>query len=309
MSSTDTDGLVRRLLHLIRRTAGEWRDDDAMRWGAAIAYYSVISLAPLVVLATSLLGRVMAGERAEEWILQQVRLLAGPQVRDVASTVLEESSRLDFASLGSVATMVLLLFGATAVFANLQRALNQVWSVEPRSGLLRDLARTRISAFVTVLVLGALMALSVAAGAIIGGVAPLIEGLAPYVPLLLIGDIVASTLALWLAVSAVFWVLPDVRISWRDVWMGALVTALLLVVGRVALAAFLARNAFASMYGTAGSILLLLLWVYYSTQVFFFGAEFTQVWAEEQGREIEPEDYAVRIERVVRSSPMSSSSA
>ena len=291
-------GVPRRLLHLVKRTFAEWRDDDAIRWGAAIAYYSVISLAPLVVLAATVLGQLVADERAERWIREQVGILAGPQASDVAATVLQETSRLDLTSLGSIVTVLLLLFGATAVFANLQRALNAIWSVEPRSGLLRDLARTRVSAFFTVLSLGGLIILSVVIGAVVGWLAPLVEGVAPYLPAVHLADLLSSVLVLWVAVSAVFWVLPDVRISWRDVWVGALVTAVLLAVGKFALAAFLARNAVASMYGTAGSILLLLLWVYYSAQVFFLGAEFTQVWADERGREITPEDYAVRLRTV-----------
>lgn len=281
------------------RTVKEWQQDDAISWGAAIAYYSVISLAPLVVLATTVLGHVVADDRAERWIVEQVEILAGAQAAEVTWTVLDETSRLDLTSLASILTVLLLLFGATAVFANLQRALNRIWAVEPRSGFIRDLVRTRVSAFVTVLAFGGLIVLTVIIGAVVGWLGPLVEGLTPYLPVVRIADMLASVLVLWVAVGAVFWVLPDVRISWRDVWVGALVTAVLLALGKLALASFLARNAVASMYGTAGSILLLLLWVYYSAQVFFLGAEFTKVWAYERGREITPEHYAVRLTRFV----------
>ena len=301
MSEENEDaGLLRRLQRIAVRTVREWLEDDAIRWGAAIAYYSVISLAPLVILATTVLGRVVADDRAERWVLNQVSILAGPQAADVARTVIDETTRVDVTSAGSILSVLLLLFGATAVFANLQRALNRIWSVEPGSGVLRNLVRTRISAFFTVMALGGLILLSVIGGALLGWVGPVVGALAPYLPAARVADFLTSVLILWLAVGAVFWVLPDVKISWRDVWIGALVTALLLVVGKLALAAFLARNAVVSMYGTAGSILLLLLWVYYSAQVFFLGAEFTQVWAAERGREIEPEDYAVRIAEVRR---------
>ncbi|MDX1676007.1 MAG: YhjD/YihY/BrkB family envelope integrity protein, partial [Longimicrobiales bacterium] len=112
-------GPGRRLLRIALRTAREWQEDDAIRWGAAIAYYSVISLAPLVVLATTILGRVVADDRAERWVLDQVSILAGPQAADVAATVIEETTRLDLASVGSILSLLLLLLGATAVFANL----------------------------------------------------------------------------------------------------------------------------------------------------------------------------------------------
>lgn len=278
----------------------EWQEDDAIRWGAAIAYYSVVSLAPLVVLAVAGLGRLVEDERAERWILDQVDLLAGPQAVEVARGVIDQAGGMDPTSLGGLVTVLLLLFGATAVFANLQRALNEIWAVEPRSGMLRNLVRSRIAAFATVLLLGGLIVLSLVLGTVLGWVRPLIAPIEQLFPLFRIADLLTSLLLLWVAVTAVFWVLPDVRISWRDVRTGAFVTAVLLVLGKLALSSFLATSASASLYGTAGAIFLLLLWVYYSAMVFFLGAEFTQVWARERGREIVPEDYAVRIETVER---------
>ena len=288
------------MMRLARQTVVEWQEDDAIRWGAAIAYYSVVSLAPLVVLAVTVLGQVVEDERAARWILDQVALLAGPQAVDVARGVIEQTGQLEIASLGGVLTVLLLVFGATAVFANLQRALNGIWAVEPRSGVLRNLVRSRIAAFATVLLLGGLIALSLVLGTVLGWIRPLLEPVEQLFPLLWVADLLTSLLLLWVAVTAVYWVLPDVKISWRDVRIGAFVTAVLLVLGKLALSSFLARNASASLYGTAGAIFLLLLWVYYSAMVFFLGAEFTQVWARERGRQIMPEDYAVRVETVTK---------
>ncbi|MGK7313240.1 MAG: YihY/virulence factor BrkB family protein, partial [Candidatus Longimicrobiales bacterium M2_2A_002] len=271
-----------------------------MRWGAAIAYYSVVSLAPLVVLAVTGLGHVVENQRAERWILDQLQLLAGPQAVEVASGVIEQTGQLELASLGGIATILLLAFAATAVFTNLQRALNGIWAVEPRSGMLRNLARSRVAAFVMVLLLGGLIVVSLVLGTVLGWIRPVIEPVERLFPLFRVADLLGSVFVLWAAVTAVFWVLPDVRISWRDVRTGAFVTAVLLVLGKLALASFLANSASASLYGTAGAIFLLLLWVYYSAMVFFLGAEFTQVWARARGREIMPEDYAVRIVTVER---------
>lgn len=276
----------------------EWHDDDAIRWSAAIAYYSVVSLAPLVVLGATVVGTVMEDAAAQRWVLEQIGALAGPQAADVAGTVVEQMPALDLSSVGAILTVLLLLFGATAVFANLQMALNRVWGVEAKRGVVLGLLRSRATAFTTVLLFGAVMLFSVVLSSVLSWFGPLIRVLDAILPYIAVAEVLSSILLLWLAVGAVFWVLPDVRIRWRDVWIGALVTALLLVLGKSLLSAFLARKAAASMYGAAGSIFLLLLWVYYSALVFFMGAEFTQVWASERGREIRPTDNAVRIELV-----------
>lgn len=294
------EGRLARLRRVAGRALQEWQDDGAVQWGAAIAYYSVVSLAPLVVLAITLLGRIFGSEAAEARILDQVELLAGPRGVELARTILQEASRPELGSLGAILTVALLLLGATAVFANFQNALNRIWSVQPRTGIVRNLVRTRVAAFFMVLALGGLMVVSVVAGTLTEWAGPVLNPLDRLVPFVQIVDVLTSLLLLWLLVGFTYKVLPDVRIAWKDVWVGALVTAGLLVVGKHLLALFLARNAFASMYGTAGSLFLLLLWVYYSAQVFFLGAELTQVWAEERGREIVPEDYAVRVDRVVR---------
>jgi membrane protein len=286
------------LRRVVGRTITQWDEDGAVQAGAAVAYYAMISLAPLVVLAVTLLGRFVGSGTAEQQILDQVGLLAGPRGVELARIVLQEAGRPDLASLQALLTVAVLLFGATAVFANLQNALNRIWAVEPRSGMVRNLVRTRVAAFTVVLGLGVLMFVSVVVGAVVGWVGPLLQPLERILPFVRVVDVLTSFFLLWLFVGFVFKVLPDAVISWRDVWLGSLVTAGLLVLGKELLALFLARNAFASMYGTAGSFLLLLLWVYYSAQVLFLGAEFTQVWAEHRGRRIRPETYAVRVERV-----------
>lgn len=299
MSASESAGSAGpRVLRILKETVDEFRRDDALRWGAAIAYYSVVSLAPLVALGVTGLGQVVKNDRAERWILEQVRTLAGPQVAEVAASVAGQAQNLDFTSVEAAVTGLFLTLGATALFVNLQRALNRIWSVEPRRGWIGQVVRSRLAAFATVLALGGLIVLSLVTGAVLGWIRPLVSRLDPYFPLLRAADFLSSLLLLWLAVSAVFRVLPDVDISWRDVWFGGLVTAALLVVGKAVLAGFLAGSVVASLYGTAGAIFLLLLWVYYAASVFFLGAEFTQVWARDRGREIRPQQHAVRI-RVV----------
>ncbi len=283
---------------LLGDTVRAFLEDDVIHWGASLAYYSLISLAPLVVLAMSIFGKVVGQSRAEDWILDQVGLLAGPRGQEIARTVLEQASRPELGSWGALLTVGLLLFGATAVFTNLQGALNRIWGVRAGSALIRNIVRTRIAAFTMVLALGGLLVLSMVTSTAMSWVGPLLDPLGSYLPLVRIGELLTTIILLWVFVSVTFIILPDVKISWRDVWVGGLATAFLLYLGKYALAAFLARNAFASMYGTAGSLFLLLMWIYFSGQVFFLGAEFTQVWAQARGRQIEPEEYAHRAQMV-----------
>jgi membrane protein len=298
-SAAGGDGRLRRwgrqAFRLAGRTLRAWQEDDAFHWGGAIAYYAMISLAPLVVLAMAILGDVFGSGAARDRILDQVRLLSGPRGADLAASILD-AGLPDATSLGGILTVLLLLFGATAVFVNLQGALNRIWSVRPDTGFLKNVVRSRIAAFFMVLALGGLVVASVVVGTAVGWLGPVLTPLDRILPVLHLADLLTSFLLLWFFVGMAFWVLPDVRISWRDVWAGAMATALLLLVGRQILSSFLARNALSSLYGTAGSVLLLLLWTYYSAQVFFLGAELTQVWAEERGRSIQPEDYASRVE-------------
>jgi membrane protein len=283
---------------LLKKTIRNFLEDDVIHWGASLAYYSLISLAPLVLLAMTIFGKVIGTGEAEDWILEQVQLLAGPRGMELAQTVLEQASQPELGSVGAILTIALLLFGATAMFANLQGALNRIWGVRAGSGVIRNILRTRVVAFLMVLALGGILIFSVVVSTVMSWIAPLLDPLEAALPAFRIAEPFTSILLLWVFVTAAFQILPDVKIHWRDVWVGALATAVVLYGGKYALSAFLARNAFASMYGTAGSLFLVLMWIYFSAQVFFLGAEFTQVWARRQGRRIQPQSYAVPLEKV-----------
>lgn len=289
---------MKNLWALVKETVLLFLEDNVIHWGASLAYYSLISLAPLLVLGLTVFGKVVGTGPAEGWILEQVQLLAGDRAVTMAQTVLREASRPDLGSLGAILTIGLLLFGATAVFNNLQGALNTIWGVKPGSHMVKNVLRTRLAAFLMVVSLGGLLVVSALVSTVLSWIGPLLDPVDSILPFVRLAELVTSVLLLWLFVAATFRVLPDVEISWKDVWMGSLSTAVLLYVGKVGLSTFLAHSARASMYGAAGSLFLLLMWVYFSAQVFFLGAEFTQVWARQQGRDIRPKSYAYRAETV-----------
>lgn len=276
------------LKHLCLETFREWNEDDALQWGAALAYYTAVAMAPLLVLLLAIGALIFEEQTAREQLLARMRGWVGPWGADVARSVLESDRASGVRA--SVTSTALVVFGATGVFAHLQKALDRLWEVEPEKGGWKRMVRGRIMGFGLVLGIGALLVLTLVARTVISGLpAP---GFA--VEALNLGTTFA---AFTLLLGTIYKVLPDVLIGWRDVWTGALVTTALFVLGQVAIGLYLGRSAVGSTYGAAGSLVALLVWLYYSAVVFFFGAEFTQVWARKRGRRIEPEPGARRVSR------------
>lgn len=282
---------------LLKETLAEWRDDGAMQWGAALAYYAILSLPPLVLILLFLAGNIYGDATARLELLRWIERIFGDQGLAVTRMVLE--NRPEGAGFVGVGSGIFLVLVATGVFAQLQRAMNAIWGVEWPGASVTTLIRARALGFLVVLVLGAIFAAAVAASAAFGFVAPYAERLLPAAPTIFVVLNNAFTFVLVTILFASFFrVLPDVRISWRDVWVGAGVSALLFLAGNGLLTLYLRRSAVGSAYGAAGSLLGVLVWIYYSAQVYFFGAEFTQVWARRYGGALEPARGAVRKDRM-----------
>lgn len=271
-------------------------------WGAALAYYSVFSLTPLLVLGITGLGTVLGRATVRREVVSQTGEWLGQGTAEVVRQVMDRLQALSFESLFIIPTIIMLLVGATAVFANVQAALNHIWHVEPQSGIVKNLLRTRLVSVAMIFVLAGAMVLSVVLSAAA-------EAILPHIPDAVAGSIrpglwadgVVTLLALWVLLTLTFAILPDARIAWRDVGVGAGVTAVLLYLGKYVLGFYFGHADLGSAFGAAGSVFTLLVWVYYSAQVFFLGAIFTRVWAEERGAPLRPESYASFVEtRTVR---------
>lgn len=281
---------------VVRRTFKTWFAGNAIHWGAGLAYYSLISLGPVLLLLVGTAGLVLDAGVAGRAIVGQLEPVLGRRGASVAETVLREGSFPGFNSPQAIVSILLLLVGATAVFANLRAALNAIWSVCPTGGGLRRLVRTRFVAFLMILVVGGLVTTSVVLSAVIALVTPWLELWFPGGSLVVsLLDFALSAVLLWVAFAAVFRILPDARIGWRDVWAGALATALLFSAGKFVLSFYLSHSNLGSTYGAAGSVFVLMVWLYYSAQVLLLGATFTQVLARARGRRIEPEDHATWV--------------
>lgn len=280
----------RTLWHLSKEAAADWSHDRAPRLGAALAYYTVFSLVPFLVVVIALIGLVLGQEAAQSAILSHIATLVGDQS---AAAIKDMIQRADQPSTGLVATglaVVTLLFGASGVFGQLQDALNTVWGVEPKEGRgVRGFIKDRFLSFVAVLGTGFLLLVSLILSSALAAFGKWFSGLLPLPEALLhLFNFVLSFVVVTGLFALIFKVLPDAKVAWRDVWVGALLTAALFTIGKYALGLYLGKSNVASAYGAAGSLVLILLWVYYSAQILLYGAEFTQVYANRLGERIVP---------------------
>lgn len=275
---------------ILKETVVEWFEDGVPARGAALAYYVLLSLGPLLVLIVGALEFFLTSDEARQRVIGALRQNVGERAASTVETVLARADVPDLLAPESIITVLLLLFGATAVFGNVQGSLNVIWGVkedEDRSkrqialDLVRDRARASLMIVVTGLVIGA--SFVVASGA--GLITEYLAGWGAQGPLLLSGiDAAVSFLFLGLLFGAIYRTLPATRIEWSTVWVGAFATALLFVVGKTLVAWLLRSAEWTSYYGPGASVVAFLAWIYFSAQIFFLGAEFTWVWARRHGR-------------------------
>jgi membrane protein len=279
---------------ITKDTISQFMDDNAMRLGAALAFYTALSFAPLVLLAITIAGQVWGTEAASGELVDQMNQLVGPSGAQVMQSVIANSHESAGTGLAAVIGIVVLLFGATGVFAELQDSLNAIWNVRPREGsTIKEFLRKRLLSLGMILGIGFLLLVSLIASAVISfALGVLRHGLPGIDVLWRVADLGVSLGVFTLLFALIYKFVPDVRLAWRDVWVGAAVTAVLFAIGRELIGLYVGRAAPGSAYGAAGSLIALLIWVYYSALIFFLGAEFTQVLACHAGRKLEVEDHA-----------------
>jgi membrane protein len=263
----------------------EFSNDNALTLGAALAYYTVFSMAPLLVLVIAVAGLVFGRAAAQGEIVAQVQGVLGAAGAETIESMIERASQPAsgiVATLISVATMI---FGASGVFGQLQGSLNQIWGAETvrRTGV-RGQVQRRLLAFSMILGTGFLLLVSLALSAVLAGVHRMLSELFPVLSEFLpLANFLLSFAIVTALFAMIFKLLPDARIEWRDVLLGAAVTALLFTIGKSLIGIYLGRAGVTSVYGAAGSLVLILLWVYYSSQLLFLGAEFTEVYSRRYG--------------------------
>jgi membrane protein len=285
---------------IIWRTIGRFMDDGGMRLGAALAFYATLSLAPLLLLVVSVVSLLSRDDITASTFVDQLTLMLGERGEEIALQIIDNAPDQDQSIVGMVGSAVLLLVGGSVLFVNLQGTLNSMWNVKRRSrGMIRGLVRARLVAFLMILATGGVLLLSVLLGAAANWIAPVVENRMPVgSTLVVLLELAVSGAVLTLLCAATYRILPDVEIAWRDVWGGAILTAVLFLVGRTVIGWYLSTAGTGSRFGAAGSVVVFLIWLYYSALIFFFGAEFTQVWAERRGSPILPSTGSVRVQRM-----------
>jgi membrane protein len=273
--------LGNRWLKLFSDTLQNWVEDKALRLSAALAYYSVFSIAPILIIAMGIAGLVCGTEAVEGQLKEQLQAIVGSQAAGAVQSMVKSAAKPEQGWVATVTGFVVVLIGASGFFGQLKDALNTIWEVKPKEGLhIGDLVRERLLSFGMVLVIAFLLLTSLM-------LSTAIAALNQY-----LGSIAGISAEVWAVVAffvslglvtvlfaLIFKILPDAKVRWRNVWVGAVVTALLFEMGKFGLSYYLGRESTASSYGTAASVVLLLLWVYYASCILLFGAEFTQVYS------------------------------
>lgn len=279
---------------LITQTIQEWREDKVPQLGAALAFYTALSIAPLLVIALGVSGFFFGKEAASGEIRAQFESMVGDQGAKALEDIIASADKPTAGILATTLSIITLLFGASGVFGELQQSLNTIWEVEPKRdrgffGMIRD----RFLSFAMVMGVAFLLMVSLLISAALASVATILNWLPDWLHWL--SEAIhqgASLVVISLLFAMMFKYLPDVRIAWRDVWLGAVMTAVLFTIGKFAIGLYLGHSSMASSYGAAGSFVVLLVWVYYSAQILFLGAEFTQVYANRYGAQIAPAEGA-----------------
>ena len=288
----------KQVWRLLKQAFQEWNQDKASQLAAALAYYTLFSLAPLLILALAIASLFFDNGAVREQLMGQVESLMGGASADFVRTVLDNANRPGESSgwAASAISAVLLLVGATGVLTQLQLSLNTIWNLEARPGIgLIDQIRKRLLSLGMVIVIGFLLLVSLIASSVISGFSGYLNMLMPGLDALvqLLNFLLAFGLST-LLFAVMFKYLPDAIIAWRDVWFGAAATAILFSVGKYLIGLYLGNSSFGSSYGAAGSVIILLVWVFYSAQILFYGAELTQVYSRRFGSQIKPNKYAVQ---------------
>ncbi|MEP6937728.1 MAG: YihY/virulence factor BrkB family protein [Chthoniobacterales bacterium] len=285
---------------LLKQTFQEWLEDKAPQLGAALAYYTVFSLAPLILVLLALVDLLFRNDPGGAWnkITEQMNYFLDRSAVEVVQNIAQKASQPGKGTVATIIGVLLAIFGASGVFGQLQDALNTIWGVKAKPGAgIWGFLRVRFLSFAMVGGICFLLLVSLSLESLLKAFSHYVQALLPGGILIAVSVYLIFDLAVVIFLFAIiFKFLSDAKIQWRDVWIGATMTALLFAVGKWALGLYLGSGSAASAYGAASSLITLLLWIYYSSQILLFGAEFTQVYANRAGRAVAPDEHAVRIE-------------
>ena len=289
-----------RLKHVWQVFSGavvQWNEDKVPRMAGALAFYTLFSLTPVVVIAVAVAGLFVGREAALEGVLDQVEFLIGTAGREAINLLVKHAPEREVSLAATLIGLATMFFGATGVFTELQDSLDTIWEVQPKPGLgILEMIRDRFLSFAMVLVIGFLLLVSLVTSALLTALTNRFAGFVPpQWKLAQVSNFAVSLLVITFLFALIYKILPDVHVPWRDVWLGAGFTAMLFTVGKSLFGFYLGHSTIGSSYGAAGSLVIVVLWTYYSALILLFGAELTFVQARLRGNRIQPSEMAVHL--------------
>jgi membrane protein len=298
-------GAFKTAWSMTRQTFSEWSDDNGGRLGAALSYYTIFSLAPLLLLVISIAGLAFGRQAAEGRIFEQLAGILGADAAELVQGAVAKASSTKGGVIGTIVGMAVLLLGATGIVIELQGALNAVWKVKPKPNRgVWGVVRTRILSVAMILSLGFLLLVSLVVSAALAALSSWLRSMIGDVAILgWFLDAVVALAVISTMVALIYKILPDARVAWRDVWVGAAATAVLFLLGKYLIGLYIGKASVGSAFGAAGSLAVLLVWIYYSAQIILLGAEFTRVYANRFGAKVKPSAQAVPAEAAVERPP------
>lgn len=291
---------MKRWCGILLKAVRAWLADNAFKHAGAVSFYTLFSIAPITIIAISVAGVIFGEDAARGALSTQLAGLIGEESAQVVEKLVAASRPAETGWWPTVFGAVMLLVGASTVFAQLQESLNDIWGVtaRPTRNSIVVLVIRRLMSFALVLTIGFLLLVSLLLTTVVTIVISYAQAIVPLHPVVLRAmDLVLALTVVTILFAMIFKVLPDVHLHWRDVWKGAFITALLFSVGRYLISIYLGRTGVSSTYGAAGSLVVLLMWVYYSTLILFFGVEFTRAYLEDRGITVRPKSTAVKVHR------------
>ncbi|MVN22673.1 YihY/virulence factor BrkB family protein [Mucilaginibacter arboris] len=285
---------------LLKGAFNGFLDDKALKLSASLAYYTVFSLAPLLLLMISLAGAFFGNDAINNKVFEEINGLVGNQAAKQIQDMIKSVSLSGKTTSAVIIGGITLLLGATSVFSEIQDSINMIWKVKakPKRGWLK-LVQDRLLSSSLIVALGFLLIVSLVINGMVLALSDILKRFLPDITVIFVNilNVAVSFIVISVLFGVIFKVLPDVKIRWKDVRSGALFTAVLFMIGRFAIGLYITTTGTGSTYGAAGSLIVILVWVYYTAAILYFGAEFTQVYAEFKGVKIEPADFAVHVQQ------------
>ena len=283
---------IKQIFNFIKDVFEKWSDDKAPKLGAALSFYTIFSLAPLLIIIIAVAGLIFGPDAARGEIVAEIRGLVGQEGAETVETALKNSNNTEAGIIALVSSFIALITGSTLIFIDLQDSLNMIWKIKPKPGrnFIKVFIKDRFQSFALVVATGFLLLVSLIVSAGITALSTFLSNNFLPVPFWVLDviNIVLSFAIIFVLFATIYKVLPDVHITLKDVRMGAIVTTVLFIIGKYLIGLYLGTSTLSSTYGAAGSLVIVLLWVYYSAQILFLGAEFTQVYANRYGSGIRP---------------------